>query len=824
MPFSPASRFVKIACAALPAAARARAEKRPRGGAASAFFIQLIQPARPAKAVGFAGMAFLFSAAFFFSAPPAAADGIFEDITCMRELKAYYPKIFDGTAERRQRQRFFLCLHDAVELIVKKNIFYHADSRDHFTREEIYRLFHLYLKFPPAEAERFVSRLFVAKKILVGGKIDQLADRELELIYNLAYDYEKAYHAFQKEIPLFRSLFFGRGRSRIPPERLDRFLGRLKAALSILGKAYQRENAAYDIRGLDQMPAHLLKAGLISGNEAGAWGRYTRFFHLWVHGLFTPRTEIAGGGWAVFFRSFGLILSQFAYYKNYIQGESLFHPSILPMTLRSLRFFAASLAVPEEPEREFPLKNLDEMLFLMASASLSGRPPSDTEGGLFDFIGKHEGGPLSLLTRTLACFSIPPSTPPLKKENLCEARYGGDSPGTVTLAFPDGQYTLYEDRQEWAPDPKKSFGLRQEQLAFLDRWLAGYIQGADDIHSGRLAEAARRRLFDQWLDPFFGETGDGRISFGSFAAPFDMRRERTAFRLLGYQSLLSLFLPSYIGWPGQPAPQGEAGMSFKGWRRAVNEISPVLAAMQKGGYLPGWRHQFNSLFEYADYFLNSSDRNGLLSGRELIDLAAHFMAAMDSSSRAFPGAAAACGEPLEAACAAESLFLDESALSAFPLLQSHLPVYGPERHQAAAAKLFEAEGAVKDPSGLIAFFLLLQMLEMNFYFFDEDQSRLWEDNEIQLFIRGFEEKTAAAVPHIATSSQARSFLMHSFKTGLIPFLSEGDEAFLSIHFLNWHLRPEKRESFAAGREKVYSLGMDFYILYRKARQLSPLFD
>ena len=764
---------------------------------------------------------FFKAALIFLLSLPLPAFGFLGEFSCFREIKAYYPKIFEGALPRRQQKRFFRCIHDALELVVEKKIFGHDASRDHFTKGEIYRLFNEYFSFPPAQAERFVSRLFIAKKILAGGKIDQLADRELALIYRLTYDYERAYKAFQKAIPVFRGLFFGQPAVRLEPRRLDWLLKKTEKTLEILKKAYQREGAVYHLSGLDHTHRHLYEAGLANEEGRRMWRGYSRFFHLWIHGIF-PEAAIRAAGWPGFFRSFHLLLSQFAYYRNYIQGESAFHPRVLPASLTSLRLFAASLTDPEEPERGFPLKHLDEMLFLMMSAARGPEPPGRPAAGpgLFDSIAKHEGRPLSLLARTLACFSLPPLPPP----GLCGAQWGSDSAGSVTMVFPDGEYTLYEDRQEWSLSQAEPFDISPRQLEHLDRWMAGYIDGLESIQSAQAPQSvhalAQGLLFDQWLDPFFGETSDGRISFGNFDLPHGPKTSM-ALRLLNYQALLQLFLSSYGGGQAErlfsPAG-GEAaapGLDLKAWRRAVSEISPALASLQKDGYRYEWRARLNSLFEHADYFLNSSDRNGALSGRELIDLAAHFLAAMGNSAAAFNRLAALCGAAPSAACAIQNLLSDEAILLPFPLLKSYLSVYGAEKHRAGAEALFREE-PLKESSDLMAFFLLSQMLEMNFYLFDTDQSRYLEDNEIQLFISGFEEKTAAAVPHIYNSSQARSFLMYSFKTGLIPFLKEEGGAFLPVHFLNWHLRPESRGNFRALRGDVYSLGMDFYSLYQKA--------
>lgn len=761
---------------------------------------------------------FFKAAVFALLCLPAPAFGFLGDFSCFREIKAYYPKIFDGTLPRRQQKRFFRCIHDALELVVEEKVFGHDASRDHFTKGEIYKLFHEYFKFPPAQARRFVERLFIAKKILVGGKIDQLADRELGLIYRLTYDYEKAYKAFQKAIPVFRGLFFGQPAVRLDPRRLEWLLKKTERALEVLRKAYQREGAVYSLSGLDQMHLHLHKAGLTNERGRQVWRGYSRFFHLWAHGLF-PEAEIRAAGWPGFFRSFHLLLSQFAWYKNYIQGESPFHPRVLPASLTSLRLLTASLMASDQPERGFPLKNLDEMLFLMMSAAKGPEQPQRRAGAalsLFGAIEKHEGRPLSLLSRTLACFSLPPLPP----SDLCGAKWGSDSSGSVTMVFPDGEYTLYEDRQEWILKPEKPFDISRRQLEHLDRWMAGYIEGLESVQSGQIQALAQSRLFDQWLDPFFGETPDGRISFGSFELPQGPKASM-AWRLLNYQALLQLFLSSYGGdqAAGLFSPAGgEApppGLAPAAWRQIVNEISPSLASLQKDGYQYSWRAQFNSLFEYADYFLNSSDRNGALSGRELADLAAHFLAAMKNSSLAFDRLSALCGEAPATACAIQNLLSDEAVLLPFPLLKSYLSVYGAEKHQAGAEALF-SEKPLQEPSDLMAFFLLSQMLEMNFHFFDADQSRYLEEGEVELLVRGFEEKTAAAVPYIYNSSQARSFLIYSFKTGMIPFLKEGDEAFLPVHFLNWHLRPESRENFRILRGDVYSIGMDFYSLYQKA--------
>ncbi|MDE0091750.1 MAG: hypothetical protein OXN83_00500, partial [Oligoflexia bacterium] len=126
----------------------------------------------------------------FFSWTSFSEDSLFLKSSCFKDMKRYYPYLTEGELNWEQQQRFFHCLHGTLDLIVNKKLFTHDSSRDYFTREEIFRLFHSYFEYDAETSDRFVDRLLAVKKILIGGSMDRLKDSELSILYSLVYDYK----------------------------------------------------------------------------------------------------------------------------------------------------------------------------------------------------------------------------------------------------------------------------------------------------------------------------------------------------------------------------------------------------------------------------------------------------------------------------------------------------------------------------------------------------------------------------------------------------------------------------------------------------------
>ena len=89
-------------------------------------------------------------------------------------------------------------------------------------------MFHILFKYEKERSKQLTEKILLFKKILIGGSIDNIKDKELSDLHNLVFDYKEAYYIIHKEIPIFKKLFKG--------ERIN--TGRSKKSLDQLRKNF----------------------------------------------------------------------------------------------------------------------------------------------------------------------------------------------------------------------------------------------------------------------------------------------------------------------------------------------------------------------------------------------------------------------------------------------------------------------------------------------------------------------------------------------------------------------------------------------------------
>ena len=352
--------------------------------------------------------------------------------------------------------------------------------------------------------------------------------------------------------------------------------------------------------------------------------------------------------------------------------------------------------------------------------------------------------------------------------------------------------------------------LDPNTISLLNHWIHNYKTSLFDLHHGSFENVAIRYQLDHWLDSFFEWREDGQVQFGAFY-PSDNKNK--TYNLLNYQAFLSLFFSSYL--PDSYFINDNKGISFKVWKDMVSQISPLLVRLGGSeGYKPAWKKSFYDLFNIADSFLNSANRDQHLSSRELIDLTVHLLSAVSNSQRAFNIVSDFCREDLDSFCVASAVVKDPDILTAYPRFQKYIfdfkePVY--------IEKIQDTLGKIDKDAftslQLTSLFFLIQSMEINYHIIDRDQSFNLEADELFLFSQNFTDSITQLTPYVFNSEQALSYLMYSFKTGNMPFFTGSDLD--PVRYTHWHLSSQKFQPFTVTPNDFHFLLFDFYNLYKK---------
>ena len=709
-------------------------------------------------------------------------------------MKRYYPYLTKGELNWEQQKRFFHCLRGTIDLIVNKKIFIHDSSRDYFTKEEVFKLFHLYFKYNKETAVRFTNQLLAIKRILIGGSVNHLKDKELSAFYNLIYDYKDAYFMIHKQLPVFMRAWTEKPYT-ITSEQRSTALEQTKKAFQLLKTAYERENITYPIQDIYRYGSYFKQAGFLEDEKKA--NRTFYFFHHLVEGTVFPEKEIKNNHWADFFSGFYNTLDLFLYYKASFL-ENLSDLQYTYARLESARLFLSLLSVNK---KGFPLNNLDEMLYVLISFFDERTENSPSKNILSQLKNKQL---IRFFTRALTCFSLK-SAPSAN----CFSEWGKDS-AVVTFSFPDSQFQIFSDKRLMKNQARSSkMFLDTKSIDLLNEWIHGYKTSLFELYQGEVDTVAVRHQFDHWLKPFFGWGADERIQFGIFYPSND--KEKT-YQLLNYQAFLSLLFSSYL--PHSYFVKDEKGIPFKVWIQMVSQLSPILTALGGSeGYKTSWKKSFSNLFFIADSFLNSSNRDQHLNSREFIDLAVHLLEAVKSSQKAFNIVSSFCRANLNPSCIATAIIEDRDILSAYPRFQGYIFDFKKQAYKEKIQKTLEAESNSFSSFQLIPLFFLLQSMELNYHIIDQNQSFNLESEELLLFAKEFQGSINQQIPYILNSEQALSYLMYSFKTGNMPFFT--GSAFEPVRYTHWHLSSKNHQAFTIAPNDFHFLIFDFYNLYKQ---------
>ena len=718
---------------------------------------------------------------------------------CYSDMTDFYPDLLSGRIGLRQRDRFFRCLHDTLELLAEGNFLTHDQNRDHFTREEVAKIFYHILGYDVDSAWRSADTVLLIKKIFVGGAIDKLRDEEIRLFYNITYDLESAYSYLQPVIPILRKAFSGNG--ALSEAEAKRAEEAIKQALLVLMRAYQRENLVYRIDDLEHYAHYMSRLGWTPAKLSGAIRSGFGFLHHLIGGLFPASLSVQGSGWPVFMEAFYDSIKVFFYYRTHLSGAQRGRRDYRVLDL--VRMVVDLLPIGYQTKNVFPIKSLDGMLANMADF-IGERLFSGFFSNVAENLNREHVIPL--LTRTLFCFSFNPPD----QERPCRAEWGeGEGEGAVTLFFQDAEFALFPDRIEKKDlYHKGSFMLSSEPLKDFRNWLFDYKNSVVDINSGIGRDSLIRRRMGHWLDPFFGQLDDGRMAFGSYRS--QTSRDQLL-SLLHSQAPLPLFLNAYI-------PRGyffEKGgrVSRQTWRDIVREVSPaVMVLTGSKGYTLEHKASWDNLFTLGDSFLYSSDQDGALSPEEINDTLTHILEGLKNSRFLLRRISSQRGA-VSPARAARALIQDQEILSPFLRVQANLS-HRPQQalYSEKLLAVLKLEGERLETMDFLPLFVLLSAIEVNFYRLDKNRSLDLDENELIPFISRFEERLAQQLPYIYNSEQARAWLLHSFQTGDMPFLT--GSASTPLEFLNRRLDPDSFSPVVASSNVFDLLILDFYKIYR----------
>ena len=741
----------------------------------------------------------IFILCFLLFSPSISSAKFLSSFTCFKDIREYYPHLLNGSLAWTGQKRFFRCVHDALQLFVEKEIFTHDPSRDYFTREEIFRMFRLYFEYDQETSALLTNRVFFVKKLLVGGSIDQLKDKEISDLYSLIYDYQEAYFILHKVIPTFHKAFSG-GLAVVSPEEKDKALNQVRKSLFILNKSYQRENIIYPIEDIYKYGKYLLEAQLTDESAFPFFEKGFLFLQNSLEGTLSPQKVISGPSWEAAFQTLFKGIELFLYYKTYFTKDL---PSGIYAyrVIESLEIFLSLLEVGES--KGYPLNHLDQMLSVLISflnvdsSSLTGKV----------FVNLQKPHSIPLLTRIIFCFSLADSN----SQKECQSDWKKEGSSILTISFKDLEFEVFPDKIESKPLSPKPFLIEPEKRNRLKNWLFHYKQSLVEIYSGQVEEVARENLFEHWLNPFFGwEAKSSRIRLGSFE--IENQTEKAA-QILHYRFFLSLLFSSYLPEDFFHLEKTEeVSIPFARWKSMVEDMTPVFFVLNREeGYESSWRSSLLKLFSFADKFLYSSNQDDQLKAEEFIDMSIHLLEGIKTERIADEKVFKVCGPEPQAACSAEVFLSDPEVLSAYPRFQKYL--FNTEIHTYREKIKSILEGQRGSSTSLLPLFLLIQVLELNYAIIDKNQSFKLESEELLPFVKKFEEQIALSIPQIANSAQARAFLMYAFQTGFIPFFT-GDSK-TPLEFTHWHLHPKSHKAFKVSPNQFHYLLLDFYQIYQK---------
>ncbi|MBC6415244.1 MAG: hypothetical protein GDA46_02500 [Bdellovibrionales bacterium] len=716
---------------------------------------------------------------------------------CVKYINHYYPHFINGNLNQEGQDKWFRCLWSFLDAVVNKKILIHDSSRDHFTREEIFNLFHKLFEYGKVKSNRLTNQLLFIKKLLVGGSIDKLRDQELSHLFHLIHDengsndYRLAYFIIHKEIPTLRKLFRG---EIVREKARDKALEQLRKTLIILERAYKRVQVSYSIEDISQYPKYM-------GMKDSKLQSLFLYLHHLLRGSVFPKKAIEGKDWSVFNH---LILGNFEllfYINKYFNKKN----NTIQITYNSLSVLEKFMELLSSNEnlflkRGFPVRNLDGILKASFSLIKSFVTSSNPLFSLFDDETK-----ISLITRVLTCFSLNEKG---KKE--CSIDWMTNDSSLVKISFPDSEFSFFKNYIQ-RKDKKTTYFISSKKIEKLKDWTISYRIDLFQIYDDFEKSVAIQRQFDHWLKNFFGWNEKKQMIFGNVQNLADNKFKTT--HLLAYHSILSLLLSYHVP---KAYFLGKTDLKLQQWQSLLSDLTPLFFTfLDEGGYNLSWRDIAGNMFSIADLFLNSSDLSDTLSSRELLDLVIHLDASFQQAQKISSLISSICSSNNFLSCTVKTIIDHPEGLAPFPLLKRYITDFRRKKYEDNMKRLLFGLQKNKNSSLLLTeLFFLLQVMEVNYYQrINTDLIFNLETHELLAFSDQFKERVYKQIPYIYNEDQGLSYIMYVFRTGSFPFFT-GSE-FETILFSNWYLKKRHKKDFEVSPSRFHNLVFDLHHLYKK---------
>ena len=742
----------------------------------------------------------IFAIFFFNSSAPAQSlqdtiKNIAKNGTCARIFNKYSDHIFKGSLGYKETKDFFKCIRDGLEIFIDYTK--PGEERDYYKKSDLINFF-VHLEFTEEESYRVVTQFLSLKTLLVGGNKDQLEELKLEQMYKLTDTYRDFVLAIRRHIKVLRKVFISAESGQVPSERLDKALHQLKGAFSILEKSFIKHKVEYELKNIKDIHHLFYDAQLIDEKTQGNWSTSSVLLEAWAQGVLN-KSSIKGQDWNRTFSALHDIISQYSYHEMYVSGQDISQPEVFSKFLKGVNFFLSSL----QQKKGFPIKSLDKLIYIFLNQS------NDLTQDL-DFPARKNKKFIALFTRSLFCFVFQPQT------KMCKVEWQKNPTDLIVrYRFPDGEFNVYKDHQEWKLDGQDSFLIFPEQLAYLKNWVLDWSDRLSSTEDDFLLFHEKRdTLMQAWFQGFTSQDKKGRIVFGAYPIKEGFFNNlKSSFAL--YDSLIRFFFHSYILKQDEPFAEPFSVEDFQlskdSWATFVDELSPVISAFYADGYEPSFKENLISLFDYADNALNTSNHDSRLQYSELIDASLHLSSARANSKKAFDFLNEICPKSQNTGCYVDYLFDSNELLSNFPILQAYTALKGKEVYTQKAQELLGE--TIAQFHELIPLFLLLQPIEYKFHALDQDKNTYLSWNEISPFLNRLSGEIVDTVPFIENSEQALGFLSYSAKQGFVPFFKEDpSRLFQFLEFYNWTLHQEKWLDVVFFHFEVFSLSVDLYNL------------
>ena len=83
----------------------------------------------------------------------------FKELTCVKDLNRYYSYFVKGKLNLDQQDRVFNCVWGFLDAVVNKEIVTHTPDRDHFTKYEIFKMFHILFEYEEERSKQLTEKI-----------------------------------------------------------------------------------------------------------------------------------------------------------------------------------------------------------------------------------------------------------------------------------------------------------------------------------------------------------------------------------------------------------------------------------------------------------------------------------------------------------------------------------------------------------------------------------------------------------------------------------------------------------------------------------------